>query len=126
MTVRAFALLIPPLLLAACHKAPSADPAAVADNAPKIPCALAGATEFRTDCTIEKIATPDGLTLVIHDPAGGFRKLTVATDGRGVITADGSETADVKVIDAGSIEVAIDKDRYRLPATVKGEKLPVR
>ena len=64
--------------------------------------------------------------LVIHHPDGGFRRLLVTTDGRGVVTADGSDQASVAVIDPGTIEVAVGDDRYRLPATVKGQPLPQR
>jgi hypothetical protein len=122
----AFALLAPPLLLAGCHKAP-ADPAiTAAAHAAHVSCALAGATAFAPDCTIEKIPAGDGLALVIHHPDGGFRRLLVTTDGRGVIAADGSQAAAVSIVDPATIEVAVDQDRYRLPATVKGQPLPVQ
>ena len=57
---------------------------------------------------------------------GGFRRLQVATDGRGVIAADGADVASVKVVSPGSIEVAVGDDRYRLPATVKGQAGPAK
>jgi hypothetical protein len=124
MTRRLPALLAPALLLAACQKPPPDPVVEAAARAPTVSCALAGAAAFGTGCTIEKIVSPDGLALIVHHPDGGFRRLTVTTDGRGVITADGSETATVTIVDPDTIEVAVDKDRYRLPATVKGQKLP--
>ncbi|RYD62319.1 MAG: hypothetical protein EOP58_13360 [Sphingomonadales bacterium] len=55
-----------------------------------------------------------------RDPDGGFHRLRVTRDGRGVIAADGASAASVTIIDKDAIEVAIDDARYRLPATVKG------
>ena len=118
--------LAPVLLLAACHRQPRDPMTDAAARAPAVSCALAGAAAFGPDCTIEKRVSGDGLTLIIHHPDGGFRRLTVTSDGRGVITADGSQTASVSIVDPATIEVAIEKDRYRLPATVKGQPLPVR
>ena len=42
--------------------------------------------------------------------------------GRGVISADGALSATVTIIDDGKIEVAIGRDRYRLPANTGGTK----
>ena len=107
-------LILPILLLAGCE----------AGSAPERPsdriaCALAGAAEFQPLCTVERIAGPDGLELLLRSPSGGFRRLLVTRDGRGVVAADGAEPARVKVIGPGAIEVSIGEDRYRLPATVK-------
>ena len=57
--------------------------------------------------------------LTIRHPDGGFRRLRITADGRGVIAADGAEPARVSVIGPADIEVAVGGDRYRLPATVK-------
>lgn len=86
----------------------------------RIPCAIGGAAEFTTGCTIERGRTQDGLILTIRHPDGGFHRLRVTSDGRGVVAADGARQATVSVIGDGTIEVAIDEARYRLPATVKG------
>lgn len=88
----------------------------------RIPCAVGGATEFASNCTIERGRTQDGLILTVRHPDGGFHRLRVTTDGRGVVAADGARQATVSVIGDGAIEVAIDDARYRLPATVKGAK----
>lgn len=108
-------------LLAACGPSPEAAEQAMAPDADsgRIECALAGAAEFAPRCTLERMTGPDGLILVIRAPDGGFRRLQVVQDGRGVVTADGSETAVVIPIGGNRIEVSVGADRYRLPATVK-------
>ncbi|WP_454882739.1 hypothetical protein [Sphingomonas oryzagri] len=109
------------LPIAACDKAaPGGQGTAAGHGGATIPCALAGSEAFKPDCTVERATTADGIVLTLHHPDGGFRRLQVATDGRGVVAADGADVASVKVMSPGSIEVAIGEDRYRLPATVKG------
>ena len=118
-----------PLLLAACSQQ-SGDRGAMAnaiDNAQaaasdddRIECA-AGSAAFARDCTVERTEAADGLILTVRRPDGGFHRLLVVSDGRGVIAADGAETARVAVIGDGRIEVAIGGNRYRLPATVKAK-----
>ena len=86
----------------------------------RIPCALGGGDDFTTRCTIDRAQTQDGLILTVRHPDGGFHRLRVTRDGRGVIAADGANPAEVTIIDDDAIEVKIDDARYRLPATVKG------
>lgn len=88
----------------------------------RIPCALGGGNDFTTRCTIDRTQTQDGLMLTVRHPDGGFHRLRVTRDGRGVIAADGAKAATVAIIDKDGIEVAIDDARYRLPATVKGAR----
>lgn len=115
------------LPLAACDKgAPGSRSAASGSGGATIPCALAGSEAFKPDCTVERSTLPDGIVLTLHHPDGGFRRLQVATDGRGVVAADGADVASVKVVSPGSIEVAVGEDRYRLPATVKGQADPAK
>jgi hypothetical protein len=102
------------LLLAGCGRG---DEAASADD--KVECALSGASAFERACTVERTAGPDGLILTIRAPDGGFRRLLVTRDGRGVVAADGADAAKVTILARDRIEVAIGGDRYRLPATVK-------
>lgn len=87
----------------------------------RVDCAPAGAQEFRRVCTIERVQEAEGTALTIRHPDGGFRRLLVTTDGRGVIAADGAEPAIVSVVADDRIEVALAGHRYRLPATVKGK-----
>jgi len=124
--MRISSAILPLVLLAACHQQ-SADRGAMSnaiDNAQaavggdRIECAT-GAAAFARDCTVERTASAEGLILTVRRPDNGFHRLLVVKDGRGVIAADGAETAKVNVIGDGRIEVAIGGDRYRLPATVK-------
>jgi hypothetical protein len=80
---------------------------------------VGGAEAFERVCTVERAAGAEGLTLTIRAPGGGFRRLLVTKDGRGVVAADGAEEARVSPIAADRIEVAVGRDRYRLPATVR-------
>lgn len=115
------------LLLAACGerkvdreviaRADARQDAAAADDG-RVQCAPAGAAEFARACTLDREEGRDGLILTVRNPDGGFHRLRVTTDGRGVVAADGAEAAAVSVQGDG-IEVAIGKDRYRLPATVR-------
>jgi len=88
-----------------------------ADDADLILCAH-GSDAFRRTCTVERTQEDRGLILTVRHDDGGFHRLRVTQDGRGVIAADGAEAARVSIIDPQSIEVAIGGDRYRLPATM--------
>ena len=106
------------LLLAGCGDA-DADRRAALAGAERIECATDGAESFEPVCHVERLAGAEGLTLTMRSPNGGFRRLLVTSDGRGVVAADGADPAIVSVIAGNRIEVAIAGDRYRLPATVK-------
>ncbi|MDF7777824.1 hypothetical protein P1X14_21390 [Sphingomonas sp. AOB5] len=97
---------------------------AMADAESRIECALKGEIVFTTACTIDRTETQDGLFLTLRHPDGGFRRLLVTKDGRGVVAADGAEQAKVSVIAPDLIEVALGGARYRLPATVGGAASP--
>jgi hypothetical protein len=110
------------LLLAACgapdeQAAESATASAPADD--RIECAVGGSDRFVAECAIER-NPGDANILTVRHPDGGFRRLLVTTDGRGVVAADGAASATVTVITDQRIEVALEGDRYRLPAAVKG------
>ena len=92
-----------------------------ADEAGLVDCAVEGAAGFERACTIERLSGPEGTSLVLHHPSGGFRRLLVASDGRGVVAADGADPALVSILADDRIEVAVAGDRYRLPARVKGQ-----
>jgi hypothetical protein len=118
------------MLLAGCGGPGGADSLAEAEQQAaasraedgRIACAVGGATSFADNCSIEQSAGEEGTILTIRHPDGGFRRLAIARDGRGVIAADGAETAIVKPIAEGLIEVQLGDARYRLPATVKAPK----
>jgi hypothetical protein len=124
--------LLPLLLLAACdgstpdpQRAESGNGSEAAARAPaepddgKIECALAGAAEFRRECSLERKDGVDGRVLTVIGPRGGFRRLLVTRDGRGVTAYDGAEPARITILSPDRIEVAIGGDRYRLPATIR-------
>jgi hypothetical protein len=85
----------------------------------RVQCAPAGAEAFARVCEIERAETDRGVVLTVRHPDGGFRRLLVTTDGRGVIAADGAQPAEVTLVGTDEIEVALGDDHYRLPATIK-------
>lgn len=127
MSMRIFNLLLV-LGVTACGSAQTSNgpaPVVAADDAqtvaetPKTLCAVDGARAFTAVCDVERVEGDDGLTLTLRHPSGGFRRLRVTKDGRGVIAADGAEPAVVASLGVDLIEVTVGTDRYRLPATVK-------
>jgi len=109
------------LLLAACSSEASEAPPP--DDPDRIACALAGASQFARDCWVEQHKAGAKLQLVVRHPDGGFRVFDVLRDGHGLATADGADAAQVALADGG-IEVAVDHDRYRFPATIAGHARP--
>ena len=88
-----------------------------AEDDGRILCAHGDAPLTR-DCTVDRTDDTQGLILTLRHPDGGFRRLRVTGDGRGVVAADGADEAKVSVVGAEGIEVALGGDRYRLPATI--------
>lgn len=95
-----------------------AEQARAAGDDGNILCAT-GPGALRRTCTVEQTPGVRGLILTLRHADGGFHRLLVTRDGRGVIAADGAEPARVTIPAAGSIDVAIGDSRYRLPATIK-------
>ena len=95
-------------------------------SADLVECALAGAADFRRVCTIEEIRKEDGVRLVLRGPDGGFHRLLRTDDGRGVVSADGAEQAEVSMLPPGRIEVRMGRDRYRLPVVMKPVAEPAK
>src|SRR3546814_11834670 len=58
----------------------------------RIECALEGAKLFDRTCTVDEMSGADGTILVVGRANVGYRRLQITTDGRGVVSADGSET----------------------------------
>jgi len=88
----------------------------------RIECALEGTKLFDRTCTVEEMSGEGGTILVVGRSNVGYRRLQIATDGRGVVSADGAEPAKVSIVGDNMIEVAIGNDRYRLPANTGGAK----
>lgn len=106
-------------VLAGCGQADSAGQSAAQADDNRIECRIANSPQFDRFCTIEYADSEAGRILVVRKPDGGFRRLLVARDGRGVVAADGAEPARVTIIADDRIEVAIGDDTFRLPATVR-------
>ena len=119
MPLRTFLLILP--LLASCGSESDDASAGAAIEGERIECAVAGATRLERVCTVERSVATELLTLTIRGPNGSFRRLLVTKDGRGVVAADGAAPAEVIAAGADRIDVSIDGDRYRLPATVGGK-----
>ncbi len=101
------------LALSACNSPPATAPRERPAKTNLIPCAT-GNAPLTTTCTVELA----GKLVTVRNPDGGFHRLLVTRDGRGLIAADGAQPAKVTPVDTDTIEVAIANDRYRLPATV--------
>ena len=135
MSMRISSALAAILILAGCSGSPQqpsgsgnsefdnalAQAGADAEDDGRIVCAPAGNAAFARQCTLDRTQSTEGLILTVHKPDGGFRRLLVVKDGRGVVAADGAEAAKVTIIADHQIEVAIGGDRFRLPATMKGK-----
>lgn len=110
-------ILLPAMLaLAGCG---SGETALADPHDGRIECRIGEAQEFERFCSIETAESDAGPTLVVRKPDGGFRRLRVTGDGRGVVAADGAEQAQVTIIADDRIEVSIGGDTFRLPATVR-------
>lgn len=77
-------------------------------------CATGGKAQWSRSCLVER----DGDLLTLRDAEGGFRRFRAVADGRGLVSADGAESAEIRILDNGRIEVTVGDDRYRLPATM--------
>ena len=113
-----------PVFLASCGGAPeegAGNNVSAAAPAPddRIDCQIEGSLSFEHNCIVETSEGADGPLLTIRKPDGGFRRLQVTSDGRGVIAADGAEMAVVTMLRDDRIEVAIGADRFRLPARIR-------
>ncbi len=106
------------LPLAACSR--SQAPPAVAEGEDVISCALAGSTQMKPVCGVERHLEGPQLTLVVHHPDGGFRRFDVQSDGSGLKASDGADVVRTR-LENGQLEVHLGNDRYLFPVTVKPE-----
>jgi len=89
-----------------------------------VDCAIGKDAKLEAGCSVERTEGLEGQLLTIHHPDGGFRRLLVTSDGRGVVAADGADAASVTPLGDHEIEVTIAQERYHLPATVKAHSGP--
>ena len=113
--MRRFASLLLWIAAGACAETSDGDGV----TAEAIDCAVDGSASFAPVCTVERQSGEEETLLILRHPSGGFRRLVVTGDGRGVAAADGAEQAMVTPLGERRIEVSLGGDRYRLPATVR-------
>ena len=85
-------------------------------DAVPVSCALSGQSGLTDDCWTVPVGHNDRWTMTIHHPDGGFRRFVVDQDGT-ISAADGASSVIQTRLSNGSTEIAIDGDRYRLPAS---------
>jgi hypothetical protein len=124
-------------LLAACGKAPSGEPAGngasmsrspveaiktwvddVADDRPRIFCAIGEGASLAQDCRFETIEDAESRVLILFRPDGGFRRLRVGGDGA-LRAADGALEART-ARNGAVIGVLFGDERYAVPASALG------
>ncbi|RPF68833.1 hypothetical protein [Aurantiacibacter spongiae] len=79
-----------------------------------IECALEGAGSFAPDCTMQRGEGRGTDVLIVRHPDGSFRRFELGVPGRGIVTADGMEQAEVERGE-GLVELRVGSDRYRIP-----------
>lgn len=82
-----------------------------------IPCALGLAGKLEQACRLEVIGGEPASRFAIHHPDGAFRRFSVASEGRGLVLADGAEQA--RFSQTGeTMEIVVGEDRYSFPASL--------
>lgn len=114
---RAFSILGATLLSALALTGCSGDDELPAGRT-RVDCRPVGGAPFDGACTVERMKSDDGTVLVLRSPDGGFRRLLIVGDGRGVVAADGAEPVAVAPAGAAHIVATIGGMQYRLPARV--------
>jgi hypothetical protein len=114
--VKAAALVtVAATLIAGCNDAGEAASAPANDSA-MIDCSLNGAGGFGRDCTMERVEQDGEDFVIVRHPDGAFRRFQLGVPGRGLITADGADQAEVTNM-GGYVEVRVGSDRYHLPVS---------
>lgn len=82
-------------------------------GARSIDCLLSGKA---TTCKVETVIENGVKLLVVRHPDGGFRRFRAVSDGRGVVPADGSESAAGEWTADHRFAVSVRGNRYLFPA----------
>jgi hypothetical protein len=80
-----------------------------------IECAIGPAAQMARECRLERVGSGEAARFVVHHPDGGFRRLVLSPDAKGLAPADGADEARNR-LSQGMIELSIGQDRYRIPA----------
>jgi hypothetical protein len=96
-----------------------------AEGSERIACAVDGAGDLSETCAVDRMQSGNQLSLIVRHPNGAFRRFAVMTDGRGLVVADGAEQAKT-AIEGDKLAVAVGKDRYLFPATMKSPPADAR
>ena len=102
--------------VAGCRETPSESVAGPDPGPERIECRIGEAAGFERFCRVEQA----GDEIIVRKPDGGFRRLRLVRDGRGVVAADGAEPARVSIVADNAILVEIGGDAFRLPARIAG------
>lgn len=109
---------LPALMLMSCGKQGGDGDTVTRHDGNAIECAIGQDAAWTRACRVERNKDATGVVLTLRHADGGFRRLRIVDDGRGVVPADGAEQVGMKVIGDRRIELSLGQDRYRLPATV--------
>ncbi|PEQ10253.1 hypothetical protein B2G71_23280 [Novosphingobium sp. PC22D] len=101
---------------AACSSASEAPE--VAEGEEHVACAVAGASEMKPVCAVERSELDGKLSLVVRHPDGAFRRFDVLSDGRGLAVTDGADEAQT-TLEGDKLAVTVGEDRYLFPVTAK-------
>ena len=114
------ATLLVLLTLAACSSGEEEAATAVEAGDRMLACAIGPGSRFSDSCTLQKVERGGETVYRVNHPGGGFRLLTVAGDGSGMVSHDGAERA-LNRLDGDRLEVTVGEDRYRFPAKASAE-----
>lgn len=117
MSLRTSSALAGAVLLAGCG-AESLEPGGI-----PMDCAIGEGAQFQPVCTVYEVkAMDEDAFLVVWHPDGGFRRVRYLAADNAVTVLDGAEPATGVSRGAdGSVDFAIDRDRYRLPPQMVGQ-----
>lgn len=111
MYLRIFSGALLAVSLTACEATQSPEP-----EGETLDCAIGGASDFDSVCTLEWVGEVGGQEFLIHHPDGGFRRFGVSEDGSAVTIKDGAEELEmVEPAPTGFWQFSVSGDRYLMP-----------